>query len=52
MFICVEGIGRVGGIILEFVVAPSSVAGFVLEVRGDGDGGGEISFPVGGGGDC
>lgn len=48
MSVCVEGIGGIGGVVLEFVVAPSSVADFVLEVRRYGAGWGEIGFPVGG----
>lgn len=52
MSVCVEGIVGIGGIVLKLVVTPSSVAGFVLEVRGYGSCGGEIGFPVGRVGRC
>lgn len=38
MSLGVEGIGGVGSVVLELVVAPSSVSEFVLEVRGYGTG--------------
>lgn len=47
MSVCVEGIGWFAGVILELVIAPSSITGLVLEVRGYGDGWGEVGFPIG-----